>query len=84
MKTEKSEEEKLEIIMRQTLMTDREEIKRKLSEQENDYEKVIMNYYDIVKPKREQQSANVEIYRQISNMMNTSMKEHRESNPNKY
>lgn len=69
-------EEKINIIIRQTSMTDREEIKELLKTHDNDYVQIIKNHYKIKTEEPEILPAHQEIYRQIRNKMNTAMKEY--------
>lgn len=69
-------EEKINIIIRQTSMTDREEIEELLKKYNNDYVQIIKNHYEIKTEEPELLPAHQEIYRQIRYKMNTAMKEY--------
>ena len=76
--TNKLDDEKIQIIMRQTDYTF-ETSREKLIENDYDHLKVIRNYFGIVDKKPTAvKSTNQEIYRQIRSKLDVSMREYNE------
>jgi flagellar hook-basal body complex protein FliE len=74
-KEEDDFEEKINIILRQTNYT-KDEAREKLDMFENNEIKVIHDYMGIAEKKTPQKSLNQEIYRQIRNKLDDSMKDY--------